>query len=466
MVEFIQPVQTDFKRYFIMANIVDNTFEQSDAAADYSTYFAASGKDSLKHAFPQKFTVHAGKSSQPLPKEEVPRQYKNLLHNLTDPAAIYIHIPFCKSRCLYCGFAGKTPKEDLSNIYIDAIIKEARYLANFEPVRTIPIRTIYFGGGTPTSMPPKALGKLMDTLRKTYNLANDCEITLEGRISDLVHAREFVDAGFNRFSIGVQSFNTKIRQCVGRINTQEEVIELLGGLINTQKAAIIIDLIYGLPGQSVEDFVSDLELAQKIGVDGLDTYQLNVFPNSKLDKAILAGSVPPAANLEDQGAYYKAAYDWLLGNRWRQLSISHYARTFRERNFYNPWAKSKGNMLALGAGAGGCLNGWSTYRLPLVEKYLEQAQSGVFYPTVMREPDARQKIHSSIVAQMEKGALNYSRLISENHLKSEPLTKVFANWRECGLITMDDQWLDLTVNGKFWGVNITQAIINILDLEN
>lgn len=448
-----------------MSNIVDSSFGESTRSHDIQTYLADAAKDSLKYAFEKKFTVHAGKGTATLPKEEIPGRYLGLLHSLVDPAAIYIHMPFCKTKCLYCGFAGKTPEDELSYAYIDALIKEARFLGTLKSVSDLPIRTVYFGGGTPTAMPPDGLAKLMTAIRQNFNLANDCEITLEGRVSDLVHAEAFVEAGFSRFSIGVQSFDTRIRKRLGRINTGEEVVELLGNLINLQKAAVIIDLIYGLPGQSVEDFLADLKLAEAIGVDGLDTYQLNVFPNSKLFKAIEEGVVPPAADLDQQGAYYKAAYDYLTANRWKQLSISHYGRTSRERNVYNPWVKSKNNCIAMGAGAGGYLNGWDTYRLPIVEQYMAMAESGQFFPHVMKEPDIQQKIHAAVVAEIEKGAFNYGRLFNEHNVNREPLQSVMQNWEQCGLVTMHDDWMDLTVNGKFWGVNLTQAIINILDMK-
>lgn len=448
-----------------MSNIVDSNFAGTAHGHDIETYLADAAKDSLKYAFKKKFTVHPGKGSAPLPKDDIPGRYLALLNNLSEPAALYIHMPFCKTKCLYCGFAGKTPDDDLSYAYIDTLIKEVRFLSALKTVRNLPIRAVYLGGGTPTAMPPDGLAKLMAVLRQNFNLANDCEMTLEGRVSDLVNAKAFVEAGFSRFSIGVQSFDTGIRKRLGRINTGEEVVELLGGLINMHKAAVIIDLIYGLPGQSVDDFMADLKLAEAIGVDGLDTYQLNVFPNSKLFKAIEAGLVPPAADLDQQGAYYKAANDYLLGNRWRQLSNSHYGRTALERNIYNPWVKSKNNCIALGAGAGGCLSGWDTYRLPVVEKYMAAAQKGSFFPNIVKALDAQQKLHAAVVAEIEKGAFNYGRLFNEHNISREPLHSVMQNWEQCGLVTMTDEWMDLTVNGKFWGVNLTQAIINILDAK-
>ncbi len=446
-----------------MSNIVDSSLAAQAEAFALESFLTDKNKDSLRYAFAKKFTVHAGRGGQVLPKADLPAQYIDRLEAVSSPMALYLHFPFCKSKCLYCGFAGKQPDSAVSHAYTTALLREIAYLSQIPSVSRQPVRCVYFGGGTPTSMPPADLARLLESIGAHFKLANDCEITLEGRASDLVHAHDFVRAGFNRFSIGVQSFATDIRKRLGRIGGREETIKLLDKLIGSQMAAVIIDLIYGLPGQGVDDFIKDIMLAEKLGVDGLDTYQLNVFPNSALSQAIEQGTVPHTAHLHEQGAYYKAAFEYMSKNHWRQLSISHYGRTWRERNLYNPWVKGKNNCLGIGAGAGGCLEGWDTYRIPVVEKYMAMAHNDMFFPDILKRPDARQKISARIVAQIEKGVCHYGKLIEDFNLKTEPLFSVLKNWEESGLITTGKDWFELTVSGKFWGVNISQALITILE---
>lgn len=416
--------------------------------------------DPLSKAFDRKFTVHAGASAGHLPKDEVPATYNKLLEAGPGPLGLYVHIPFCHNQCLYCGFCGRRPERDLCADYVRALTREADWLKD-HPAARGPVRTIYFGGGTPTVLEPADLSGFMDFIRRNFNLANDCEITLEGRLHDFTpeKAAGFLEAGFNRFSIGVQSFNTEIRRSLGRVSKRETVLELLGNLISHQKAAVIIDLIYGLPGQSPDDFVDDLRTAEILGIDGLDTYQLNVFPGSQLDQAMKAGRLPQAAPLSGQGEYYRRAGEYLLGRRWRQLSLSHFARTTRERNIYNPWAKTRSDCLALGAGAGGFLSGWSSYRMPTAEQYMSDAEKGCFLPDVLSPPPKSNALHSFVVGQMEQGYLNYRRLTEDFAVEAGPLLKLLDNWRENGLIDMDQQWLTMTLVGRFWGVNLTQAII-------
>lgn len=440
-------------------------FSDPAYAREYATYFLDPARDALKFAFKSKMSVRSLAPRQQMPQEQIAAKYRELLGTFSGSTGLYIHVPFCKTKCLYCGFAGATPNDALSRAYVKALIREAEYLSAFEAVKTAPVRVVYFGGGTPSALPPDALAELMRTLRQKFNLANDCEITLEARVSDMDKAAAFTDCGFSRFSLGVQSFSTKIRRVVGRLNTREETLDLLAGLIKLDRAAVIIDLIYGLPHQSIEDFLGDLETARELGVDGLDTYQLSVFPSSKLAQAIEAGKIMPAADSTQLGAYYVAANQYLLERRWRQLSNNHYAFTNRERNIYNSWVKSKHNFIALGAGAGGSINGFGSYRMPDAAKYIEQAQQGLFAPDMLTEPSPRQDLQALVAEQMERGFLHYEDMCMQANLDPDCMQKVLHNWAQCSLAVLEGGRLELTPAGRFWYVNLMQAVTNILYMQ-
>jgi oxygen-independent coproporphyrinogen-3 oxidase len=417
--------------------------------------------DPLSGAFDRKFVIHAGLASKPTPPEEIQAAYERLLESRPDRGlGLYVHIPFCRSQCLYCGFGGPRPEPAVAAAYVEALLAELEWLKD-KAAAAGPVRVIYLGGGTPTSLAPDLLGRLMDSVGKNLDLANDCEITLEGRLHDFTPEKTsgFLAAGFNRFSIGVQSFDTRIRQSLGRLSPRATVVEYLENLISRQKAAVIIDLIYGLPGQSPDDFIDDLKQAEALGLDGLDAYQLNIFKGGQLAGAIESGRLTEAAPLSAQGEYYRRAGEYLLGRRWRQLSLSHFALSARERNLYNPWAKRRGDCLALGAGAGGFFSGWSFYRRPRVEAYLEACRRGLFLPDALSPPAPNGRLVSFIVEQMEQGYLNHRRLTEDFMADPAPLRLLLENWAENGLMIMDDEWATMTMTGRFWGVNLTQAVI-------
>jgi oxygen-independent coproporphyrinogen-3 oxidase len=325
-----------------------------------------------------------------------------------------------------------------------------------------PVRVIYFGGGTPSSLDIESLKSVAKALKESFRLANDCETTLEGAIHDFSPERidGFLEAGFNRFSIGIQSFETEVRTRLGRRSSRETAIRRLKDLKERDMAAVIIDLIYGLPGQSLSMFETDLKIADDIGLDGLDTYQLNVFPKGPLNKAVEEGTIAPPALLSEQGRYFAKGYEFLTERRWRTLSLSHYAKTFRERNFYNPWAKRRADVLAVGAGAGGFLGSYAFYRLPNVDSYLKNAENNVFSPSFVTYPSPDEALSSFVVSEMETGSLNLARLFSDFNPDPEPLRNLFQNWEEAGLVSMKGDYLELTLSGRFWGVNLTQAVID------
>ncbi|MDR3135367.1 MAG: heme anaerobic degradation radical SAM methyltransferase ChuW/HutW [Deltaproteobacteria bacterium] len=413
-------------------------------------------------AFASKFTVHAGTAGQAMSGQEAMETWEKVLAKLSPgPLGLYLHLPFCQNRCLYCGFVGQKPNNELIESYVATAMDEIRFIGSVIPKNHGPVRTIYFGGGTPTIVAPRLLAALAGTIQKTFSLANDFEMTLEGRVSDLSqeNVEGFLGAGFNRFSIGIQSFDTKIRRSLGRHSDKQNALACLENLVERKKAPVIIDLIYGLPGQEVESFIGDLATADQAGVDGLDTYQLNVFSGGELERAVKNGRLEAPAKLAAQAEYYLKAAEYLESLNWRRLSLSHYARDTRERNIYNPWAKSRKNCLAIGAGAGGFIEGHATYRQPDVLAYIESGKNNSFGPDFLTLPTGTESMSALIVSQMELGYLNLKQLFEGESVDPAPISVLANNWREAGLARLKGDCLELTDPGRFWGVNLTQALV-------
>lgn len=191
----------------------------------------------------------------------------------------YLHIPFCKTKCLYCGFFQNGTDTSVEDRYVDHLLMELAQDADKPRLQSAPIQAVFIGGGTPTSLSPSNIRRLLRAIRKTLPLANDYELTLEGRVHDLVEEKMdvWMEEGVNRISLGVQSFDTKVRQQVGRIDTGEEVMKRLQKLSAYNQCAVIIDLMYGLPDQTLDVWQEDLHHLVESGVDGADLYQLDVF---------------------------------------------------------------------------------------------------------------------------------------------------------------------------------------------
>lgn len=435
----------------------------------HAEYFACVSDTPLTGAFSRKSAVHAGMSGKPMPKEDIPA-FLERLHSSPRQgrAAAYVHLPYCESKCLYCGFFGGQYTKEAGAAYFDALIREIRSEQGLPSVGTAPVNALYLGGGTPTALQAEELSRLLRTLREVLPLANDCEITVEGRIHNFDEAKmeACLEAGANRFSIGVQSFDTGIRRRLGRIAAKEEVCRSLETLASYNQAAVIIDLIYGLPGQSLDDWAEDIRTFLSLPLDGVDLYQLNIFPGGRLAKAMEAEKIPAIATLAEQGAFFEQGIALMQSARCRRLSMSHWGRTSRERNIYNPLVKGRADCLNYGAGGGGSLHGWFMFNDSNAGRYIESCNSGQKPVAMVAAPPEDLPVMRVILEQMEQCRLNFDDLAAafascgQDHTDVRELyAPLLDNWREAGLVTLDGPWLELTLAGQFWMVNLAQALI-------
>ncbi|MDR2489035.1 MAG: heme anaerobic degradation radical SAM methyltransferase ChuW/HutW [Desulfovibrio sp.] len=433
-------------------------------------YFARITDNPLGRAFERKTAVHAGMGGKRIEGQDA----AGLLERLRETprqgqAAAYVHLPYCESKCLYCGFFGGAYSEEAGAAYVEALIREVESERNHASVASAPVNALYLGGGTPTALRPFELTRLLRVLRSALPLANDCEITVEGRIHNFGAEKmeACLEGGANRFSIGVQTFNTDVRRRIGRLADQDGVCRCLERLASYNQAAVVIDLIYGLPGQSVDAWEEDIRAFLALPLDGVDLYQLNIFPGSALARGIAAGSLPETASLAEQGAFFERGLAVMQSARCRRLSMSHWGRTLRERNLYNPIAKGRLDCLHYGAGAGGSLNGWFMFNASNVEEYLRRCDGGEKPVAVLTAPPEDLDIVRVILGQMEHCRLNlddvdaaFSRSARRDCPDARTLyAPLLDNWEEAGLVTRDDPWVELTPAGQFWQVNLSQALI-------
>jgi len=317
-------------------------------STDDRRFLANETDDPLHEAFDRKMAVHAMPRGESILPEELPGLWADVMsaEDGLPIRTIYIHIPFCEGHCVFCGFYENAYRSDLAKQYVEALVREMELTSGAPFINSHPFQAVYFGGGTPTALGAEPLTRLVSTVKNLFSLSNDCEITLEGRIYNFTKEKieAALSAGINRLSLGVQTFDTGIRKPLGRREPREKVIEILTYLRNLGKAAAIIDLIYGLPGQSLEIWEDDIKTFLSLKLDGCDLYQLNVFRGGPLEKSVAKGSLPRPATLKEQADYYVRGVELMEGAHYRRLSITHWARISRERNLYNLF--SRGRRLA------------------------------------------------------------------------------------------------------------------------
>jgi oxygen-independent coproporphyrinogen-3 oxidase len=264
------------------------------------------------------------------------------------PLAAYIHIPWCVRKCPYCDFnshaAGASLPEDA---YVDALLTDLD--ADLEQIQSRRLTSIFFGGGTPSLFSASALARILDGMRQRVGFADDIEITLEANPGTFEQAkfRDYRSLGINRLSIGVQSFQPAKLKALGRIHDGDEAIRAADMARAAGFDNINLDLMHGLPEQSLEDALSDLRIAIAQQPTHVSWYQLTVEPNTEF------WNKPPRLP-EDETLWdiQEAGQALLAEHGYRQYETSAYAQPGRQaRHNLNYW--TFGDFLGLGAGAHG-----------------------------------------------------------------------------------------------------------------
>lgn len=437
-------------------------------------FFAEITDDPLGRAFPGRLAPHAAGSAAPVAPDEVAAEWERLAARpRRGPSVAYVHVPFCETHCLFCGFYQNRWRPEAGPPYVDAVLAQVAAGAGQPWQAGGPLRAVYLGGGTPTALAARDLARLVEGLRRHLPLAPDCEITLEGRISgfDAEKARAAFDAGVNRVSLGVQSFDETVRRRLGRRAGRAEAMRRLEELVAADCGAIVIDLIYGLPGQSRETLRHDVRTAAALGLDGLDLYSLKAIPGTPLKIATEKGKLVPAPP-EALGHFYADGAEEMDRAGWEALSTTHWRRGTRERSVYNTEVKTGAHCLAFGAGAGGSLDHHGFRIATDLDAFRASAPRGTSALLAgMTRPARNASAHDAIKAGMERGRLDPAAV--GNALAAGTGAERFeaiaapllAQWADAGLVAQRAGAWHLSLAGRFWQVAMTTRLIAWTDLH-
>ncbi len=430
------------------------------------TAFFANEEDPLHAAFLAKAAVHSGPFG-------VPSLWgaKALLNKLagqerTSRTVAYIHVPFCESRCLYCMFYQNPFSEEAARKYTDYLVKEIEMWADKPVVRGKPVEAVYLGGGTPTALSARDIKRVVEAVRKNIHLADDCEITLEGRIFNFSEEKmeAALSAGVNRLSLGVQTFNTHIRRSMQRKDDRETVLYALERMSSYKEAATVIDLIYGFPGQTPEIWLDDLQTATSLDIAGIDCYQLNIFEKAPLMKQINSGKLPEPPTMVQSADMFAKSVEVIGGHKeWKRISNAHWGRSPLERNIYNSLGKGAGDCLAFGCGAGGKLFGHSFIMERNLENWFKGIENNEKPVWVMMRPSPNWHLLRTMACAVEQGPFNLKAI---GDIFGQPiddlLRTVTDQWIRAGLLHKENDTYYPTVAGQFWYVTMAQFLVDSL----
>lgn len=289
---------------------------------------------------------------------------------------IYIHIPFCKSKCYYCDFNSYSGREYLAGSYFDALLSEMRNSASILGER--PVSTIFIGGGTPSLVDPQYISSLLEVCSKYFKVDSDAEISMESNPGTLTYdsLKAYRAAGVNRLSIGLQAWQDRLLKDLGRIHRRQQFVDNLEVAYKAGFQNINVDLIFGLPGQTFEDWAETLEaittLGSHTGLRHLSCYSLKIEEGTDFGDRYEAGTLKPANDDLDR-SMYRHTIEYLTKKGFNHYEIS---------NFANPGFECKHNLVywkaqeyaGFGAGAHSYIDTRRFSNVAGIEEYIEAVE--------------------------------------------------------------------------------------------
>lgn len=360
--------------------------------------------------------------------------------------AIYVHIPFCDHKCIYCDFYSIITSDNVSS-YKDALIKEISHCADLYSEENN-ITSIYFGGGTPSLMEPAYLREIIHHIKNKFHVSEVSEITMEtnpGTVNK-EKLKDFLNSGINRISIGIQSFNEEELKFLTRIHDKETAIRTVMNASEVGFKNISVDLIFNLPGQTKEIWINNLKIAASLPVQHISAYSLILEKGTILNKMVLDGKVQIQEDDYDADLY-EITIDYLDHKGFIQYEVSNFAKPGFECLHNNAYWRYK-DYLGLGTSAHSFVNNkrwWNYSSLKMYKAGIETKGSAEANHEIITPEN---NIDEYIMLALRSFGIQLSdlekRFGNEWMEKNKKYLQVLS---DNNLITSKNDWLKLTKKG-------------------
>ncbi|MHB9155926.1 MAG: radical SAM family heme chaperone HemW [Endomicrobiales bacterium] len=301
---------------------------------------------------------------------------------------LYLHVPFCRRKCLYCDFVSQ-PSLELLPAYVGAVLLHLRRHAGK------PLSTVFAGGGTPTLLPPESIRETFSAIRGLFDCRSLGEVTVEANPESLAEGAlaALRSSGVNRLSIGAQSLCDRELAALGRVHTAEEFLSAFRRARASGFGNINIDLIYGLPSQTLEQWKKNLERAVALGSEHLSLYPLSIEPDTPFhDRGV-------AVSGDDQAEMYEWSAAFLSSAGYEHYEISNWARPgFACRHNLTYWQNRE--YIGVGPAAASYLDGRRSKNVPDVAEYIRRVKAGEDPADEKEEIDEAKRLSEEIILKL------------------------------------------------------------------
>ena len=366
----------------------------------------------------------------------------NLFDLVNKPFSLYVHVPYCSKRCGYCDFNTYTPseldREDQIEGWLNSAVKEIE-LARRVLKEELTIDTIFFGGGTPSLLDSNTVDNFIQSVKSNFKLKPGLEITIEANPDSITEekSQRWLNSGINRVSIGMQSSTKEVLKKLDRTHNPDNVSHSVDILKKSGFDNFSLDLIYGTPGESLNDWENSLKDAIALNPPHISAYSLVIEPGTKMGAQLNRGEISQV-NDDEAADKYQLADEMLNKNNYSWYEISNWAKKDKEcKHNLNYWLGN--NWWGIGPGAHSHVNGvrWWNHKLPKVWRELLEKQNS---PALAREVLSEGQIRSEqimLLSRLRTGLGNHE--LDENRIEN-----LIANQ----LATLDTNKIVLTLKGR------------------
>lgn len=373
--------------------------------------------------------------------------------------AVYFHIPFCEQICHYCDFNKVFLKNQPVDEYLDAMAHEMRNTVQRFGNRSM--KTMYVGGGTPTSLNLKQLDTFLHSIHATFTLQANYEFTFEANPShvDLDKLTLLKEHGVNRLSIGVQAFDDDLLHQLGRDHKQEEIYTMIE---NARKAGfdnLSIDLMFGLPTQTLEKFEQSIDKALALQVEHVSAYGLQVEPKTIFYNRMRQGNLQLPSE-ESEVSMFELLIHKMTTNGFHHYEISNFSKSGNESK-HNLTYWNNEDYYGIGAGAHSYVNGVRRRNAGPIKHYMNDISETNFPYVEEMKVTEQEKIEEELFLGLRKREGVSKRVFYEKYKRAldEMYGEIIADLVEKDLLEADGDWIRLTDKGVFLGNEVFQAFL-------
>ncbi|MBP3038926.1 oxygen-independent coproporphyrinogen III oxidase [Bacillaceae bacterium Marseille-Q3522] len=375
------------------------------------------------------------------------------------PKAAYIHIPFCEHICHYCDFNKVFLKGQPVDDYLCTLEQEMKLVLEKYPSGRL--QSIFVGGGTPTALTAAQLKKLVKIIRNLLTFDQETEFTIEANPGDLSKEKLQIlyDAGVNRLSLGVQTFQEQLLERIGRTHRADDVFHSLSLAKNIGFKNISIDLMYSLPGQTLADFKETLDIAFSLGTTHFSAYSLIVEPKTVFYNLMRKGKLITPSE-DEEAEMYGLLLEQMEKHSYKQYEISNFARTGYE-SVHNLTYWNNDYYYGFGAGAHSYINGVRRANYGPLKKYMEPIKNGTLPIKEEHRVSRKEAMEEEMFLGLRK-VTGVSFAAFKSRFKEE-LPAVFQNQVtelvKKQLLTVSNGSVQLTKKGRFLGNEVFQEFL-------